>query len=281
MKYFFIIIIFLSAFNSFAQIQDTLAKVDTTYVLKNNYNLNDILNESNNLNFKTTPLSYEIRERIYKEDDFNFYIIIGIVLFFGLIRAIFPKYSSNIFRVFFNASLRQGQLTDQLVQAKFPSLLYNIFFAFSFSIYIYYLFRYLNIIYNTDNFKQLLFIFIAIVLIYLFKWLIIKFIGWITNYEKVAENYLFVVFLLNKVLGIYLLPVTIIIAFSNSLFVEIGTIISYVLVVIFLGLRYLKMYESLSSRIKLNGLHFFIFLFAVEILPLMLISKTSIYLFAK
>ncbi len=281
MKYFFIIIILLTGFVSFAQIQDTLTQVDTTLVVTKKYTLTDILNENNNLNFKATPISFEIRKRTYKEDDFNFYIIIGIVLFFSLIRAIFPRYSSNIFRVFFNASLRQGQLTDQLVQAKLPSLLYNIFFTFSFSIYIYYLFRYLDIIYNTDNLKQLLFIFIAVVLIYLFKWLIIKFIGWLTNYEKVADNYLFVVFLLNKVLGIYILPLTIIIAFSSLMFVEISTIISYVLVVIFLGLRYLKMYEGLSSRVKLNGFHFLIFLFAVEILPLMLISKTSVYLFAK
>lgn len=281
MKYFFLIILFFTSFGLVAQIQDSLAVIDSTVNVTKKSALLEILSESNNLNFKSTPVSYEIKRRSYKEDNFNFYVIIGIVFFFSIIRAIFPRYFSNIFRVFFNASLRQGQLTDQLLQAKLSSLFYNILFVFSFSIYIYFLFKHLKVIANEDKFNQLLYIFIAVVLVYIFKWIIIKFIGWITNYEKVADNYLFVVFLLNKVLGICLLPLTIIIAFSNPTFVEISTIISYVLVIIFFGLRYLKMYEGLSSRIHLNNFHFLIFLFAVEILPLMLISKTSIYLFAK
>ena len=272
---------FFTSFGSFAQVQDTLPLIDSNININKTSALLEILNESNNLNFKSVPVNYEIKRRSYKEDDFNFYVIIAIVFFFSLIRAIFPRYFSNIFRVFFNASLRQGQLTDQLIQAKLSSLFYNVFFLFSFSIYIYYLFRHLNLIPNEDKFNQLLYIFVAVVLVYIFKWIFIKFVGWLTNYEKVADNYLFVVFLLNKVLGICILPLTIIIAFSSPIFVEISTIVSYVFILIFFGLRYLKMYEGLSSRIHLNNFHFFIFLFAVEILPLMLISKTSIYLLAK
>lgn len=281
MKYFLLIIFFFTSHFCNAQVKDSISLTDSTIIVKEKSGLNEILKESNNLNFKSTPIDYSISKRKYKEDDFNFYIITGIVLFFSLIRAIFPRYFSNIFRVFFNASLRQGQLTDQLIQAKLSSLFYNIFFTLSFTAYIYYLFRHLKIIDNKDDFQQLIYIFIAVVMVYIFKWIIIKFIGWISNYSKVADNYLFVVFLLNKVLGICLLPLTVIIAFSNHLFAGIGTIISYVVILIVFGLRYLKMHESLSSKIHLNKFHFFLFLFAIEILPLILISKTSVYLLAK
>ena len=263
------------------QIADSLPVKDSVATLSKPYSKYDIIYENNNLNLKGIPISYEIRKRSYKEDDFNFYILLAVVFFFSLIRAIFPRYFTNIFRVFFNSSLQQSQLTDQLVQAKLPSLFYNIFFSFSFSIYVFFLFQYLKIIPGQNRAYQLLYIFIVIILIYIFKWLIIKFIGWISNYEKLADKYLFIVFLLNKVLSICLLPLTIVLTFSNNIFAEVSVVISYVLILIFLALRYLKMYESLLSRIKLNKFHFFIFLFAIEILPIILISKTSVYLLAK
>lgn len=281
MKYFLLIIFLLTTHFCFSQVADSIPAADSAINIKHKPGLTDILNESNNLNFKATPVDYTISKRNYKEDDFNFYIIIGIVFFFSLIRAIFPKYYSNIFRVFFNASLRQGQLTDQLIQAKLSSLFYNVFFILSFTIYIYYIFLHLKIIENENNYREMIYIFISMLMIYIFKWIIIKFIGWLTNYKKVADNYLFVVFLLNKVLGICLLPLTIVIAFSNHLFVDIAAVISYVVILIVFGLRYLKMYESLANRINLNKFHFLLFLFALEILPLMLISKTAVYLLAK
>lgn len=281
MKYLFSIILLFCIFFTEGQVADSLPLKDSVSTLSKPSSKNDIIFENNNLNLKGIPISYEIRKRSYKEDDFNFYILLPVVFFFSLIRAIFPRYFTNIFRVFFNSSLQQSQLTDQLVQAKLPSLFYNIFFSFSFSIYVFFLFQYLKIIPAQNRAYQLLYIFIVIILIYIFKWLIIKFIGWISNYEKLADKYLFIVFLLNKVLSICLLPLTIVLTFSNNIFAEVSVVISYVLILIFLALRYLKMYESLSSRIQLNKFHFFIFLFAIEILPIILISKTSVYLLAK
>ena len=60
-----------------------------------------------------------------------FYLIAGIVLLLAFFKYFNSRYFTNLFRVFFNTSLRQSQLTDQLLQAKLPSLLFNLFFILS------------------------------------------------------------------------------------------------------------------------------------------------------
>ncbi|MEJ7609575.1 MAG: hypothetical protein WKF88_00190 [Ferruginibacter sp.] len=58
-----------------------------------------------------------------------FYIIIAVLLFLGIMKTVYSRYFNTLFRVFFNTSLRQNQLTDQLEQAVVPSFLLICFFA--------------------------------------------------------------------------------------------------------------------------------------------------------
>ena len=45
-----------------------------------------------------------------------FYIMAGLLLFLGIMKTVYSRYFTTLFRVFFNTSLRQTQLTDQLEQ---------------------------------------------------------------------------------------------------------------------------------------------------------------------
>jgi len=267
------LLLFINCFNAEAQF-DSIKQ-------GKKFSLNEFLQESSNLNISAKPVNYVINERNFIQDDFNFYVILFVVFYFAIIKAVFSKYFATLFRVFFNASLRQSQLTDQLVQAALPSLLYNILFSFTFTLYIYYFIQHSGIIKIGDDPLLIFYILSAVVVLYILKWSFIKFLGWLSNFNKLADNYLFIVFLLNKILGICLLPLIVLIAFSNSLFVNIALIISYVLIFIIFALRYLKMYETITAGIKMNKLHFLLLVFALEILPIMLISKTAVELFVK
>ncbi len=245
------------------------------------YGLNDILKENRFLNSTSVPVSLmENKKRDHSKDMF-FYLIAFIVLMLGVLKVSYSRYFTNLFRVFFNTSLRQGQLTDQLLQAKLPSLLFNMLFVMTSGLYIYFLLNHFGKIENHDNIHILLLCMAAILLIYLVKFSILKFTGWITGYKNEAETYIFIVFLINKIISVCLIPLIIIIAFSNRNLVDAAMLLSFIVIGIMLLMRFFRSFGLLQSRIKVSRLHFFIYITGIEILPLLLIYKAAVFLISK
>ena len=225
------------------------------------------------------PHSLVVNVKKHETSDVVFYIIASLFLLLGLLRTIFSRYFTTMFRVFFNTSLRQNQLTDQLEQAALPSLLFNIFFVTSLGLYIYILWEHQNIYHAVINWAYLGFSVLAVAVCYLVKYVSLLFTGWLTNYKPEAKIYIFSIFLLNKIIGMLLLPFTLLIAFSTFKVAQYAVIISFVLLAILLLSRFFKTYGLLQNRLKLNGIHFFIYIISLEVLPIMIIYKTAMLFF--
>jgi hypothetical protein len=114
---------------------------------------------------------------------------------------------------------------------------------------------------------------IVLGVIYLVKFLVLKFCGWVFNISRAIDTYIFVVFLVNKMMGIFLLPFLILITFSGPTAREIYVTISLAMIFTFLGYRVLASYRAIRNEIKLTPFHFFMYLCAFEIAPLLLIYK--------
>jgi len=199
-----------------------------------------------------------------------------IVFILGLFKTFYPAYFNNLFRVFFNTSIRQTQLTDQLLQAKLPSFILNIFFTITTGFYIWLLFK--N--YHPPRFinSQLLLpvCIVGIGILYFAKYCILKFIGWMSGMQQAADNYIFVIFLVNKIVGIILVPFIITVAFSTPLWINNITIFSLLVFGLFFLSRYVKTYGVLENKFPLEPLHFIIYISALEIVPLFLIYKAAV-----
>ena len=213
--------------------------------------------------------------------DVIFYSLAILVLLFAILKFLYARYFSNLFRVFFNTSLRQSQLTDQLLQAKLPSLLFNIFFILIGGWYLYLL---LNFYEKADGYPawQILFISAAsLATIYLVKFSILKFTGWITGYKQEADTYIFIIFLINKIIAICLIPLIIIMAFSDKNLVHITTLVSLIMIAVMILMRFLRSYSLLQNRLKVSRFHFFIYLTGIEIIPLLVIYKLALIFMSK
>ena len=110
-------------------------------------------------------------------------------------------------------------------------------------------------------------------LIYFIKFCILKFTGWITGYKEVTNTYIFVIFLINKISGIFLVPFIIVLSFSEIAIVKIAALVSLISVGILLLLRFFRSYGLIQNQLKINRIHFFLYIMGIEILPLMLIYK--------
>ena len=91
--------------------------------------------------------------------------------------------------------------------------------------------------------------------------------------HRATDAYIFVVFMVNKVAGIFLLPVLLLLAFPYPDSSGVVVPVSLFALLLLLGYRFLISYRQVRSEIKVNPFHFFIYLCAFEIAPLLLIYK--------
>lgn len=218
------------------------------------------------------PLYLIIKERKRSSKDQLFYIVIALMLFLAFIKLVFPKYFQNIFRLFFQPTFRQKQTREQLLQNNLPALLYNLFFIFAGSLYSTLLVQYFNI--TTQNFFVLfLYATALLVVLYFTKYLFLTFSGWVFNVKEATDTYIFVVYLINKIVGIVLIPFILILAFSNRQVIDIGVTVSFLVLSLLFLYRYLISYGPVRKEVKVSPLHFFFYILAFEITPLLLIYK--------
>lgn len=285
MKDFRIHILFLAiVFFSFTKY--SFAQIDTA-IIKNDSLQSDTLNKSKvqgvsfdyflkknqYLNKQPASVALPAKQKAKMGKEFLFYLLSITLLLVALFKVFYTRYFNNIFRVFFNTSLRQNQLSDLLLQAKLPSLIFNTFFAISAGIYVWLIFIHYQLINQPNNYIYIALSVLCIALIYFGKYLSIKIIGWISGASVATDKYIFVIFLINKIIGIILIPFIILLAFAPPTWLTIIIISSYVVIGTLFLLRYLRSYGLLQNELRINPFHFLLYIIGMELLPIMLIYK--------
>ena len=223
--------------------------------------------------FRNPPLRLFMDEREVESDEYIFYFLIGLLLFYALIRMIFFKYLNNLLSLFFRVTMRQQQIREQVLQTPLPSLLLNLLFVISAGLYLTFIARYLGVSPATNEWVLLAYSVAFISVIYAGKFVFLKFTGWVFNVSNATDTYVFIVFLVNKMIGMFLLPFLLVMAFPSSPLYPIAAVISLVLIVLLFLYRFFISYRPIRNEIKVGKFHFFLYLCAFEIAPLLLIYK--------
>lgn len=229
----------------------------------------------------SAPVTF-IHSSVRKVWDKNllFYLLVSLLLICAFLKNNFPKYFNDLFRLFFRTTLKQRQIKEQLMQTPLPSLLLNGFFVISAGLYVTFLLEYFKLN-PLDNF-WLLYFYCCLGLsgVYLVKFLGIKLSGWIFNMREIADAYIFIVFIINKMIGILILPFLILLAFTSGEIYTVGITLSWCLVAGLLFYRLILTFSSIRNQVKVNPFHFFLYLCAFEVTPLLLIYKALLLFFS-
>src|SRR6185312_13122444 len=205
---------------------DSVAMINQP-ILKSYHSIVDSLLLANKfINAKESAIYFIAEKRRTAGEEFIFYSLCIVVLILGIFKTFYAAYFNNLFKVFFNTSIRQTQLTDQLMQARLPSFILNIFFTISVGFYIWLLFKHYQPPRLINSQLLLPFYILGIAALYFVKYCILKFMGWMSGMQQAADNYIFVIFLVNKITGIVLLPFVILLAFSIPLWTNFIVIFS-------------------------------------------------------
>ncbi|HSB93402.1 MAG TPA: DUF4271 domain-containing protein [Flavitalea sp.] len=223
--------------------------------------------------FLNPPIRLHIEERSVHSDEYIFYFLIGLLLFYALIRMIFFKYLNNLLSLFFRVTMRQQQIREQVLQTPLPSLLLNLLFVISSGLYLTLIAHYLGVSPSINEWVLLAYSIAFISVIYAGKFVFLKFTGWVFNVSNATDTYIFIVFLVNKMIGMFLLPFLLVMAFPSSPLYPVAVVISLVLIILLFLYRFFISYRPIRNEIKVGKFHFFLYLCAFEIAPLLLIYK--------
>ena len=120
----------------------------------------------------------------------------------------------------------------------------------------------------------LFYILLSVFLVYGVKYFVLKISGWLTGYRQEMDNYIFIVYLINKILAILLLPLITLIAFSDSGVGKLALKLSFITIFGMVILRYLRSFSLLNRKSSFSKFHFLLYIFGVELIPILLIYKT-------
>ncbi|MGH2642616.1 MAG: DUF4271 domain-containing protein [Chitinophagaceae bacterium] len=202
-----------------------------------------------------------------------FYTIVGLLFLLGILRLLFTKYFSDLFKAFFNPTLSRRQLREQLAQNPVPAFMLNIFFTLSAGLYVFLILRHFNYITVSHPLVLIPLFMLIFIIIYIVKFLFLRFSGWLFGYGEVVSGYIFTLYMINKILGVGLLPFILVLAFCTPAIAAVALNISLIFIVLMFIYRYIRMFSSERNKILFNKFHFFIYLCGFEIAPVLILGK--------
>ena len=230
-------------------------------------------------NFRVRPFVVPTGLKVFRGKETLFYIISALILAFALMRIAFAKYFYDLFRVFFRTTMKQRQIREQLMQTPLPSLGFNLFFVASAGLYANFILYHYGVR-PVDNFWVLyLYCCMGLAAIYLGKFIGLKICGWMFNMRQAADSYIFIVFIINKVIGIFLLPFLVVLAFSAEPLRSVAITISWFGIGLLVLYRFILGYSAVRNEVRFNLFHFFLYLCAFEVAPLLLIYRLLLFFF--
>ena len=195
-------------------------------------------------------------KKLFSGKEYLFYYLIFLFILFGLLRRAFAKYFYDLFRVFFKTTLKQRQTQEQLLQSSLASVLMNSFFVLSAGLYANFLLQYFHLVISENFWLQYVYCIGVLAAIYLVKFIGLKITGWLFNVSNTTDSYIFIVFIINKMLGIFLLPFLLLLAFANDPLYRYAMLISWIGMGLLLVYRFILSYSAVRKEVKLNSFHF-------------------------
>lgn len=232
-----------------------------------------VYNNNRVFDFSSLPVQVKSDIKEFHGKETLFYILLAVLLFFAFMKFSFPKYISDLFQVAFRTTMKQRQIGEQLIQTPIPSILFNLFFLVTASLYIYFVFQHYHIAPELGFWLVFLYSFCFLAVIYIIKFITLKLSGALFNISDTTNGYIFIVFMINKIIGIFLIPFLIVLAFSDYQIYQPSLTLSFIAVAGLLAYRFILSYSLIRNQIRVNPFHFLLYLLAFEIAPLLLIYK--------
>ncbi len=210
--------------------------------------------------------------RTAKSPAWHFYIILLATLLLTYIRINFFKEFNDLIQGLFNMTFAQQIQREQELSLPLSALLLNILFALSLSFYLYLIGSYFPL--RFSGFTLFMFILASVSLLSVLRYFFLKVAASVFPFRQELNFYNFNIFLVNKIMGIVLIPFLIILSFAPAGMMKLGIYASLIVVFILLSFSYVKGFLIGKDYLVYNKFHFFVYLCTSEIAPVLILVET-------
>jgi len=203
--------------------------------------------------------------------------LVGVILFslflLASVKFLFGKYLSKLVESIFNSHTANNLFLEKNINMIKGSAILNLLFVVNISLFAVNILNHSSISSDQDcGFKEFSLIFMAVLLLYLGKVVVIRSLGYVFKGNNEGKEYVFTTFLYNKNLGLFLFPVIIALPFVQTYAVRWLMYIGVFMIFFFFILRIARGLKILFRK-HVSIFYMILYLCALEIFPLLMIYK--------
>jgi hypothetical protein len=213
---------------------------------------------------KLGNIDLDIKPKV--SNSFIFYVMLFSWALLALVLANRREILSKLVKSTFNENVLK--LTKREEGERFSLhffIMYGVFFI-NLSVFIYLVVKHYT---NLNSILVWFYMLTAVTMIYVIRHFTLRFIGWLFPIEKEMSLFSFMIMLLNLLGGLLLIPFNLAMAFGSELLFFPALIGASILLGLLLLIRYTRGFFITANMIGSNVLLFFIYLCAVEIMPIL------------
>jgi hypothetical protein len=205
-----------------------------------------------------------------------FLISLVLLFVFAGIKNAFFRHFSNLFKVFTTTNISKRQVKEQLENNSRASTFFLILYFFSISFILYLLFSSESLFYSKYTpISKYGICLSATIFFYFFKNGLAKMLAWIFNKEANYHEYQFTNSMINEFTGLFLFPLSVFLLIFNGNLLSVILAISILLLVAMNFFKYIRLVGLMKKMLSMNFVHFFLYLCAFEIMPLLVLIKLA------
>jgi hypothetical protein len=201
------------------------------------------------------------------------FVLLGLLSLMSIIVAIYRKEVVLIFQAFLSTSSSQNGQRDQggvLTLERFSSY---ILFVLSMGTFCFLIPQILLKDFQFNTFGALCLFILGLGGVYILKHIQLKILSFILPFRQEIEAYNFILSNTNKALGFIIVPLLFLIAYTPATGQTMTLYFSFILLSLIYIYRALKGLATAGSIILFHKFHFFVYLCAVEIAPIVILLK--------
>ncbi len=232
-------------------------------------------NNDSSLNTKTEhkPIKRIPHSPEKKGQDWMLGIVIALLILFIWVRTFYNRYLSLFMRSVFSYLSSVNLYRNKNILFQRSAFVLNIIFVTSAGLFIYNIFSYHNNhFFNMPPFKLFLFYMATIAGIYIAKYITCHIIGFIFYKHELFSEYLHNVFIINKNIGLYLLPIVIALPYVPETFYKWVMMGGFTIVGILLFMRISRGLQIIINK-NVSLFYLILYLCIFEILPFMVVYR--------
>ncbi|MFT5647146.1 MAG: hypothetical protein ACI976_001835 [Aureispira sp.] len=201
------------------------------------------------------------------------FILLGLLSLTSIIVAIYKKEVVVIFQAFLSTSSSQNGQRDQGTVLNLERFSSYILFVLSMGTFCFLIPQILLKDFHFNTFGALCLFILGVGGIYTLKHIQLKILSFILPFRQEIEAYNFILSNTNKALGFIIVPLLFLIAYTPSTGQTMALYFSFILLSLIYIYRALKGLATAGSVILFHKFHFFVYLCAVEIAPIIILLK--------